>query len=330
MFIEENKNETWKVLGNIFAMFIDDEKKLKDIVLSTEQYDDVVRNRLLTQLKQKHEELKIFKNYLETILLKIKNVISYMKKIVHEDLKEKHVKIIPNTLQNVDEYMRMSYDRPKELLLGRDTILLNMIPNISDGIVGKMKGDEIINGSMRDFLTIREKMMRHGNIVDETLFGNQTGGNKELHELMSKYDIDFQNTHILLNEFNTVYKEYIELNVRFINYFLFQIACILRLLNKKQKLYAYLNKQMIQNYLGKLKDIAGKFNDIRSVPSDKLNMIKYLNIYHYFTIKKLDKLFTLLDKIVKDNEIVSIEECEKEIYDNFIIFNQFKDLLDGY
>jgi hypothetical protein len=331
MFIEDNKNETWKVLGNVFAMFIDDKKRLDNIMLSTESYDDVIKNKLLIHLKKRYEEIELFKNYLDAILLKIKNVIAYMKKIVHEDLTEKHIKIISDTFQNEDDYMRMSYDKPKELLLGRETILLNMIPNISEGIIGKIRTDDIVNKSISEFLVLREKTMRQKNMVDETLFGIiQQGGNRELQDLIIKYDIEFQSTHKLLNDFNAVYHEFEELNMRFINYFLFQIACIIRLLSRKQKLYAFINKRMIQTYLKKLEDIVGKFNDIRSVSSERISIIKYLNVYHYFTIKKLYKFFSFLDKIVKDGEMISIDECVKEIYDNFIIFNQFKDLLNVY
>jgi hypothetical protein len=206
-----------------------------------------------------------------------------------------------------------------------------MIPNISEGIIGKIRTDDIVNKSISEFLVLREKTMRQKNMVDETLFGIiQQGGNRELQDLIIKYDIEFQSTHKLLNDFNAVYREFEELNMRFINYFLFQIACIIRLLSRKQKLYAFINKRMIQTYLKKLEDIVGKFNDIRSVSSERISIIKYLNVYHYFTIKKLYKFFSFLDKIVKDGEMISIDECVKEIYDNFIIFNQFKDLLNVY
>ena len=57
--------------------------------------------------------------------------------------------------------------------------------------------------------------------------------------------------------------------------------------------------------------------------------IFWFNIYHYFTIKKLQKFFEYIIPMT-ENKVIDIRRCKGDVYHNFVIFNQFKDILDVY
>jgi len=327
-YIEDNKNEPWKILGNVFSIFIDDKNKMDSIISSSEQYDNVVKNKLLEHLRKRLDEIETFKYYLEQFSLKIRNFIGLMKTVTNDKYQIEHVKIIH---EDIKEMKRMTYDTQQELILGRESILLDIVPNTVESLIENLKRDSLIDENIQKILNVREKIidtkMIDGFFHDTTI---QEGGNKDLQQIMAQYDNSFNSVHKLLNEFHKILKEYEQLSIRYDNYFLFQMACILNLLEHKQEQYAYIDKSIIQKYSSILHRIMECFNNPNNIKSSKeKQIINYLNTVHYFSIKRMDKFVTFLSSMIQ-NDVIDVDHCVDEIYDSFIMFNQMKNILDTY
>jgi hypothetical protein len=216
-----------------------------------------------------------------------------------------------------------------EMITGYDGLITEKTIDIMDNAFDSLHLEDINDMYLNQLKLIYDKIK----ILDIKKYdGIQTGGNKNMIQLMYKFNIKLQNIQSSLNILLIKWKEYQNYKMRFYNYFAYQIYCmtIFTELNIGEFYnYKYIDKETIIYYLKILQRIIQQFGNYDSVDEKEKKYIEYLNIYHYFTIKRLNKLFTIMSNIIGEN-IINVDACHGDTRITLDMFNCFKKILDDY
>ena len=188
-----------------------------------------------------------------------------------------------------------------------------------------------------------------GNVYDQLYINNQTSDN--LIRIITLVDV----VNKRVNDFKEKYNKLI-LTLKRFDLYKFYLKLLVHNLWDKQEyvVFRYINKGLCQYYYGILEDIVDKFKSIGTIQKEIVNPItnksetnpiyfglSYLNRYHYITILKLYNFFkSLLSLKFFDNDmIIDIDALQKSyiisifyinMKENFMLFNNFKDILDSF
>ncbi|AYV84092.1 MAG: hypothetical protein Hyperionvirus17_12 [Hyperionvirus sp.] len=154
----------------------------------------------------------------------------------------------------------------------------------------------------------------------------QSGGSIFTNTLISKlnqFGIRLQETNGLMGEVRSLNNEYINLSIRY-NHYVIYTMLIATSVNKKVRTYfKYLNEPILSHYYGIIVEL-----DRRITVGEYDEKIKYFDIYHYFTIKRMRGFIKFLIGELSPNEIIVVERCTGTVRDSFVVFNHFKNILN--
>lgn len=156
-----------------------------------------------------------------------------------------------------------------------------------------------------------------GTNYDENLINNTI-------DKLNQFALELQNTNSIMGEIRVLNESYIQLKIR-INNFILYIMLIESNINKStMSYYKYVNKLIVKYYW----DILNEINR-RSAIGDYDKYIEYFDIYHYVTIQQQLKFYQFLLTNM-DDSIISIDDSTGNVRNSFVIFNNFKNILDQY
>jgi hypothetical protein len=220
----------------------------------------------------------------------------------------------------------------------------------TEGVLGATEGLGALGteplGTEGALPTTEETQLTGGNIYNN-LYINE-GTSNILSQIITKVD----EVNKKVNDFKEKYNKLI-LTLKRMDLYKFYLKLIVYNLWEKQNyvVFKYINKGLCQYYYGILEDIIEKFKSIGAIQREiddvtgkKINPtyygISYLNRYHYITITKLYNFFkSLLELDFFDNSMiididalnnVSDNSFFRKMKDNFMLFNNFKDILDSF
>jgi hypothetical protein len=202
---------------------------------------------------------------------------------------------------------------------------------------------------LSQIIDIREKGFKqnggYDDIYNYTIINDST--NITLLDLIN----EFEKTNIFIKKVSEKYNDVI-LKLERVTFYNFYLKVLAYKSWEKQDfiIYNYINKGLCQYYFNILEDILEKFKNIDLIKENEIiyNGIQYLNKYHYVIINKLYNFFKALlnlniftnNTIIKiDNELFNknIKQIGGDIQiflinmkENFILFNNFKEILDSY
>ena len=332
MYMEIDKEQTWKILGDIFSIFIKTKEEFDKISRSTEPYD-IVSAQILNYIRNVNDSLKMFMKTLEKLLKSFEDAIHVIRKSIYGIYEIDDITFVGDNIKIPKEQYQVTtkYDsKITELVIGYDGIILDAIHGIVGNAFNKLQLSRIEETYLPKLNTINERLQP---LISKKYDGIQIGGNKheEVIKYMYTFNIELQRVQKILMNVVNKWKEYQHMNHRFNNYFMYQIYCLtIPVSGKNQINYVYIDSQILQEYKNILDNIIQKFNNFGQItdPDDK-NAIIYFNKYHYFTIKKLNKFLNFIIQN-SNNKVIDIRKCKKDVYQTFLLFNQFKNIVDVY
>lgn len=328
---KREKNETWKVLIKIFSFFMNVKTNFDTIFNSTESYTNV-SEKLIQYMSNCMDNLIEIEKYIVILLTEFGNLIESIKKSVSCECDPDDIVYAENKEHLTKDSLKYKINTNQEfveMITGYDGLITEKTIDIMDNAFDSLHLEDINDMYLNQLKLIYDKIK----ILDIKKYdGIQTGGNKNMIQLMYKFNIKLQNIQSSLNILLIKWKEYQNYKMRFYNYFAYQIYCmtIFTELNIGEFYnYKYIDKETIIYYLKILQRIIQQFGNYDSIDEKEKKYIEYLNIYHYFTIKRLNKLFTIMSNIIGKN-IINVEACRSDTRITLDMFNCFKKILDDY
>jgi hypothetical protein len=95
-------------------------------------------------------------------------------------------------------------------------------------------------------------------------------------------------------------------------------------------IYKFINKGLVDIYKRSVVDLYKSIVNENSEKSKSNNIIAYMRKYHYATITTLANFLTMLSGKMDARDLIDIESCTGKIAEGFLLFNYFKNILDGY
>lgn len=116
------------------------------------------------------------------------------------------------------------------------------------------------------------------------------------------------------------------------NYYVIYLVSILHFdKNKKEFSYfEYIDKEILEFYRTILENIVSKFRNLPFETHKENKAIRYFNTYHYILCHKMLNFIDFLLSVLTSDDVIDINKCSGQIFENFAIFNHFKDILDNY
>lgn len=332
-YLKNNTNMTWKILSDIFSIFLSKQEEITKISQSTEKYPEVI-NTVSDNIHSVLLLLNEFENIVIQLITKCNNKITNIKKSVHDLYTIEDIVYAQNINPNefLTEYTLS--DKINEIITGYDGIISDPIIKLLDDTFSNLHISDFENMYTQPLINIQSKI---GNITSKT-YGQsqqsaQTGGDSAEHQLY-EFNIKLPKVQKQLYTLMFKLKEYQNVNERFTNYFVYQVQCITSELNIPSQtpahVYQYINKKVIEHYNSITTRIINNFNNYNHLyDENEKEITKYFNLEHYFTIKRMDKFFRFILNTISDN-IIDIGKCKNDTFQSFAMFNQFKSILDDY
>lgn len=335
LFIKSEEAK-WENIISIYMNFISNYKSILETIKG--------QNNLIATIeivnKNIDDNVTEFNEFIELLVstkIKLGTALGEFNSLVDIQYNKSDIKLT-NEIENIIDVSRRS--------LYISSIKFTDIPQlIKPGNIGVLRS--IIEGSISELTAattfdlnlslpeIENRVMRvnYGGSINntfETKIFYQSGGigienlNNTIQKL-SGFGIQLQNVNLIMGDIRKLYNYYIQLKIR-MNYFILYIMMIGTNINKYDFVYyKFINRLTLDYYNKILMEI-----NRRIIIGQRDKYIEYFDKYHYFTIKRLIKFCNFIISEVGDSDVVSINECTGKIRDTFIIFNNFKDILDNY
>jgi len=348
----QNDEETWQIINNIFYAFDNASREILAISNQPDLFYNDVEEKLLKPIGETIDKLKKFKTKCDEFLINVETNLNEIKYTIIEDYDANSVVLTENAKK--EYYHEINYNsslNPAEIGYNNQVREIFDIINKNNVFQITKKHSDLIRGNVQ----LVDDTYR--NLSYDEIKTSMTGGSK-VTALLYEFNIDMQETQKILGRIYLKWSEYIQVLKRLENYYAFQMYCLGKYSQvsvDKQKMFKFVDKNILTNYLHILRDITGKTQIFKQIDNKQMqNIINYFNQYHYFTIKKLEKFLTFIignldyiqnknndeqkndpatqkghDAIRKKNN-VDIDMCKGNVLDSFRIFNQFKDILDEY
>jgi hypothetical protein len=321
MYIEKNTSSDWSILLNIYSLFLKENEKFKNIndrELLTQEIQENINENLNGILK--------FKELLLSLHSMIYNGIDLLQNFIYEKYNIQDINITENNISSEQKFLLISPNqKTNEINYGYNEFILNTIQNTIQQTQNKINSNYDFSKIISDMKQLYQKI---DNFVDAKYPELQYGGNN-ITSLLYQININIQFCGKMLNDLKISFSKYQHLWIRFNNYFSYHILC-LTIRNKEQKIYNYIDLNTLQHYSQIIKKIHNQFNSYLNLDDNEKKSIEYFNFYHYMTIKKMDQFLDFLIQNLPKDKIININKCQNQVLDSFILFNQFKDILDVY
>lgn len=330
LYLEIEKGQTWKILSDIFSVFIKLKEDIDKIARSTDSYDKV-SIELSGHVKKVLDVLRIFSDTISKLLNSFNDAIHMIQKSVYDNYKVEDIifvsddaKISPKQFKSQSSY----HSKFEELIVGYDGIISDATTGVIKNVFNNLQLEKIKSNYLEKLNIIFDKIQP---LVNKKYDGIQTGGSEETIQNLYIFNIELQKVQKILNSVMIKWKEYQHFNYRFNNYFMYQIYCLtIPKSGKVQINYNYIDKNTLLEYKKLVEKIIINFNNFTQLSNEKeRDATLYFNQYHYFTIKKLKNFFDFIIPTI-ETKIIDIRMCKKDVYHTFTIFNQFKNILDVY
>lgn len=301
-------DQTWNFLQEILIGFT----KIKESIF--ELYKTNKSDELAIYVDIETHNLKSFGHIIKTLNNTIKEVIKLTQKTVTDKYYIEDLSMIKSNENSKTKFQNGIYSYIGSYTNDASKIIEHTLDNI------KLNDIHIKYAGMASELY-------HKLLENKIPTSNQTAG-AITPDKISRSLYDFSVIYLLVykvfNEAIPYWKEYKSNKIRFYYYYLYQLYCLYN--SKDNDVYIIMTKKEIEKYYLLLEYLIEKFN-MQNYNETEKERIKYFNVYHYFTIKKLYKLFQFVLSNLPDDYAVDILHCSDDIYQAFNTFNQFKDLL---
>lgn len=317
LFIKSEKAK-WENIIEIYKNFINNYKSIVETIKGnnlTEIIKIVNKN-----LDENIIELNKLVNLLILTKEKLENVQEKFNSIIDAKYNKSDIKLT-NKMQNI-------VDISQNFLYLNSVKFNNVQQLIKPGNIKLLQS--IIEGLISELNIITIDLNLDLPEIENRVIKLQSGGNpiEKLNntiEKLNEFGIQLQNVNLLMNNVRELNDNYIQLKIR-MNYYILYIMMIERDINKSHlTYYKFINKLILEYYNKILTEIN---RNIITKQGDKY--IEYFDKYHYITIKRLIKFCNFLISEIGDNDVISVDECTGKIFNTFIIFNNFKYILDDY
>lgn len=353
MFIKKREiGETWNVLKNIFSMFIETKENIDVIYNSTESYS-AVSEKIAPYIDKCLENIMNFDNLISGMIKAMNNVITSIDKNINIDYNIKDVKFVNGIIPEKQTFkLKLNMlQKLSELIIGYDGLITDETSSIIASAFDNLRLEDIqskyisqLNKLYEELIPVLKRKFTGIDTIEYSGKNIQKGGSERIIKSLYVFNLELQKVQKLLRELISKWKEYQHYKLRFYNYYLYQIYCLsifndtsnndVSKIDKQNKYtYQYIDKEILEKYNNILINIIKKFGNIGSTINDNKSntreRITYMNIYHYFTIKQLHKLFEYLLQII-GKQVIDVKLCSGTIRQSLILFNCFKDILDVY
>jgi len=313
-------NTPINVMREIFYMFLKDKPDMENkTITEIEQIVSIDIEKSLVSLNKLQDEIDValinVNEFMETIRISVLNnyepsQISFASSTIAPNLFEVSLKM--NTLNK----LIIGYDG----MITEQTIVTisNTYEHIQIDENEKKFVDQLKNYKT-NLITILNK--------DYDVPFTQIGG-QALMDVLYKFNFELQQIQRKIGIFVEKWNEYQQLKLRYYNYFLYQIYSLVSDSNKQ--IYLYINKKYINYYLSIFDNITMKFTMTTTLEEPYKEYIKYFNVYHYYTIKKLRKFFKFLSETLTEEQVIDIMHCNEDVVRSFTLFNQFRNIIEEY
>lgn len=330
LYLELEKGQTWKILSDIFSVFIKLKEDIDKIARSTESYDRV-SVEISGHVNKVLDVLRIFSDTISKLLKSFNDATYTIRKSVYDTYKIEDIAYVPDNIEITPDKFKSQtsfHSKFEDLIIGYDGVISDATTGIIKNIFNNLQLEKIKSNYLEKLNMIFNKIQP---LVNKKYDGVQSGGSEETIRSLYIFNIELQRVQKELNNVMLKWKEYQHFNYRFNNYFMYQIYCLtIPTSGKKQINYIYIDGNILSEYRNLLEKIITNFNNFTQLTSEKeKDATLYFNKYHYFTIKKLKKFIDFLIPNI-GMKIIDIRMCKNDVYHTFSIFNQFKDILDVY
>jgi len=332
LYLEKGVGDSWDILGRIFKIFIFVKEEFDKIIKSTNTYEEV-SNQINLQISETLNILKVFHQFILELSGTLNKNIHILKSSIHDIYNINDITYVPETTIidkskfKVDVTFKTKFG---EVVVGYDGVVQDATYGVFSKLFSNLELDKINDDYFKNLNNIYEQIKP---LFNKKYDGTQTqhGGDNDMMKNLYAFNIELQQTQKTMNDVINKLKEYEHYMFRFSNYISYQVYCSTVLVSDKQKFdYVYIDKLILEEYNKKISKIIQQFNNFNQITNVKeKDAIIYFNQYHYFTIKKLSKFIKFLLENI-NNKIIDIKKCKNNVYQLFIIFNQFKDILDVY
>jgi ribosomal protein S20 len=322
MYIEKTTSSDWSILLNIYSLFLKENETFKNLnnnEITTKEIQEKINENLIGILK--------FKELLLSLHELLYNGIDTLQNFIYDNYNVKDLMIVDNNISPDEKILIISPNKKiNEINYGYNEFVLNTIQNTIKQTQNKVTSIYDFSGMIQDMKKVYQKI---DEFVDKKYLDVQDGGSN-ITALLYQININLQFCGKMMNDLKIAFSKYQHLWLRFNNYFSYQILC-LSIRNKPQRIYNYIDLETLQKYSKIIKKIINQFNSYLNLEnSPEKTSIDYFNFYHYMTVKKMDKFLDFLIQNLPQDKLINIPKCQNQILDNFVIFNQFKDILDVY
>lgn len=336
MYIEIESGETWKILSDIFSIFVKLKDDIEKISQSKESYDkisEIISGHVISGT----EKLEAFEKTLMKLLEYLNESLGIIQKAIYDEYK---ISDIIYTQKKVSkEEFKSKYSPEKKFstfVTGYNEVIASAMKKDFIDAFNELQFDKIKSDYFGKLDEIYGEIMplitkKYVGINDKTSPESQRGGSEKTMRMLYKFNINLQKIQEMLNVTMLKLKEEQHYKMRFNNYLMYNIYCLtIPSSDKERKIYTYMDKDILIYYRTELNKIIMNFNNYQKISDKKeKDALIYFNIYHYFTIKKLCKFFDFMILNIGEN-IIDIDKCTGYIQQSFILFNHFKDILDTY
>lgn len=293
-------------------------------IIANEQFNDIpikaLRNLLETLPntinRDDIELVNALESAIDGAIVIINTSMQYVRQVSHNDYDESHIAIAKNFVNPSEFQMNIVSNGLSELMIGYEGLITDSVVTLLTNAIdyGKIdKIEETVEKQLLEYITqLNEHTKTHTNAINMELTMNI---------LQSKIKL-------FVHTWNT-FQQY---KYRYYNFFIYCIYCITNNNTQPKSIFRYVDVKVLGHYLEILDDITKQFDRQKSNTQQQnaSNIIQYFNVCHYHTIKTLRKFIKFFGRVMIPTQIIDVFYCQEDVKQSFIIFNQFKELLDMY
>lgn len=293
-------------------------------IISNEQFNNTPINALQSLLRMMSTKTGMTSNTTNCDIIHLINALEsaidgaiivmntatqYTRQVSYNDYNESHIAITKKNIDPSKFKVNISSDGITELMVGYEGLITDSVVTLLTNAIDYTKIDTIEQ-------TIEQQLLEHITQLTEYIKTQQSIPDTGLNTSILRSKIK-----LFVCNWNT-FQQY---KYRYYYHFIYCIYCITNNNTQLRSNFRYVDVKILSHYLGILDDITKRFND-----STNSDIIQYFNICHYHTIKTLRKFFKFFGRVLEPTQIIDVFNCQEDVKQSFIIFNQFKELLDLY
>jgi hypothetical protein len=242
-------------------------------------------------------------------IIVINTAMQYVRQVSHNDYDESHIAISKKNVDPSKFQVEIISDGLTELMIGYEGLITDSVVTLLNNATDYAKIDTIEQ-------TVEKQLLEHITRLTDYI---------KDHPNTTSMELNVSILHSKIKLFVCNWNTFQQYKYRYYNYFIYCVYCITNNNTHPQSIYRYIDTKILGHYLKILDDITTRFNS----PTNS-DIIQYFNVCHYHTIKTLRNFFKFFGRVLEPMQIIDVFYCQEDVKQSFIIFNQFKELLDIY